>query len=494
MPELDLSPEALLLTGASPDAVGDLPQRARLLSPGRQPNPAPAFVLYWCQMNRRADANHALLYAAAQANRLGLPLLVYEALTCTYEAANDRLHTFVLQGVAEMRRRVQAFGAGYCFYLRRRKADANNVLYRLAEQAALLVTDDYPTFIALQHNRSVPAKLSVPMVAVDSSCVVPMNRYSKREWAAYTIRPKIHKMLRDHLQPPPVITLQHRWPTERFAPLLAEWDTPVAEADVAAAVATCEIDHTVKPSLAFTGGRLAAEKTLHRFLTQRFSRYGTERNSPSNHATSNLSPYLHFGMISSLEVALAAEGYAAQHHLSAAELLEELIVRRELAFNFTRFTPDFASLSCLPDWVHTTLRKHQEDRRDYLYTYEQFENAETHDPLWNACQQEMRLRGKIHGYYRMYWGKKIIEWSATYDQALTTMLAIHDKYALDGRDPNTYTGVLWCFGLHDRPWGERKVFGTLRYMSFDGMKRKTNIEAYQNEIAYLLRTGKELVA
>ncbi len=460
-------------------------ERVRALNrlPPRQPA---KYVLYWAQMNRRADSNHALAYAAREANRLELPLLVYEGLTCTYREANDRMHTFVLEGVPEQQRRMEALGAGYCFYLRKRKQDANDVLYRLASEAAMVVTDDYPTFIGAEHNSRVPERIGVAFHAVDASCVVPMSHFTKQEWAAYTIRPKIQKVLQDHLKPVERIMLQRRWEGPR-----PEWHTEVTEGMIAGLVAECEIDHSVKPSLTFTGGREAAEKHLHRFLTARLRRYGEERNSPSNHATSGLSPYLHFGQISAVEVALAAEGYAAEKGVSAAEFLEELIVRRELAFNFARFSRRVDTLDVLPEWVQLTLRKHANDHRQYLYTPDHFEWGRTHDPLWNACQREMLLRGKIHGYYRMYWGKKIMEWSPSMEQALETMLHLHDRYALDGRDPNTYTGVLWCFGLHDRPWGERPVFGTIRYMGYDGMKRKTDVPGYIREIEHLEQTGKD---
>ena len=216
-----------------------------------------------------------------------------------------------------------------------------------------------------------------------------------------------------------------------------------------------------------------------------------ERNEPSAHSTSELSPYLHFGQISSLEVAIAAQEYARKHKLVADEFLEELIVRRELAFNFTRHTPDYDSLNCLPDWAKRTLQRHAFDPRNPCFTCEQIERAETYDDLWNTTQKELLLRGKIHGYYRMYWGKKILEWAKTHEEALRIMIYLHDKYALDGRDPNTYTNVLWCFGLHDRPWAERAIFGQIRYMSNQGMRRKTDVDAYRREMDSLERTGKE---
>lgn len=446
--------------------------------------PNAEYVLYWSQMNRRVDSNHALQWAIQRANELKLPVLYYEGLTCTYREANDRLHTFILEGVPETARRLALRGIGYCFYLRRRKSDANDILYRLAASAACVVTDDYPTFIAAGHNASVPDKLKIAFEAVDSSCIVPMNVLVKREYAAYTIRPKITKLLQEYLEPCPDLDPAMRWGSP--AP---EFHTTVTAANIASLVAACEINHAVAPSVSFTGGRLAAERALDHFLEDNLRRYARDRNHPALHATSNLSPYLHFGQISALEIALAAKAHAAEHKLIADEFLEELIVRRELAFNYARHAERPESLSNLPDWARQTLLKHACDRRDPVYGQEQFEHARTHDDLWNACQHEMLLRGKIHGYYRMYWGKKIIEWSPTCQDALETMIHIHDKYALDGRDPNTYTNILWCFGLHDRPWGERAIFGMIRYMGLEGMKRKTGVDAYLREIGHLRING-----
>ena len=444
------------------------------------------YVLYWAQMNRRVPTNQALEFAAEQANRLGLPLLVYEGLGCTYQYANDRLHTFVVEGVPDTEKRLKARGIGYCFYLRRRKQDANDVLYRMAEHAALVVTDDYPVFIAAIHNASVPGKIGVAFYAVDASCIVPMSRHEKRNYGAYTIRPRINKILPQFLHPLPEVKLEHKWGHG-----YPEWHVHVAREKVTELVSSCEIDHSVAPSLSFRGGQAEAERLLEWFLQEHLKTYAKDRNEPSKHATSHMSPYLHFGMISSLHIALRAKDFAADHRLVANEYLEELIVRRELAFNFARFTPELQSLSVLPDWCLKTMQKHAKDKRDPMFSPEQLERGETYDQLWNATQKEMLLRGKVHGYYRMYWGKKIIEWSATYEEALKTMIYLHDRYCLDGRDPNTYTNILWCFGLHDRPWGERPIFGSLRYMSFDGMKRKTNIGAYIEEIAEMERTGKD---
>jgi deoxyribodipyrimidine photo-lyase len=440
-------------------------------------------------MNRRIDANHGLEFAIAEANALGLPVLVYEGLTCTYPYANDRFHRFVLEGVEENERRAKRRGLGYLFYLRRRRADANDIVYRLARDAALVVSDDYPTFIAAEHNARVPGKLDVTYAVVDSSCVVPMRLIETKQYGAYTLRPKIKKLLPAWLRPVETVTVKRKW---HGAPPCAEFHTEVRADKIAELVASCEIDHTVKPSLSFTGGRQAAERHLQEFLERRLRRYARERNEPAAHATSNLSPWLHFGHISSLEVALAAKLKAEENGISAEEFLEELIVRRELAFNHALYAGrDVASLASVPNWARQTMQEHAGDPRDPLYTRREFERAETYDALWNATQKEMLLRGKIHGYYRMYWGKKIIEWSKSYEDALETMVYLHDRYALDGRDPNTYTNILWCFGLHDRPWQRRPIFGMLRYMSLEGMKRKTGVDAYLREIAYLEATGRD---
>jgi len=442
------------------------------------------YVLYWAQMNRRVESNHALAHAIDLANAAQLPVLYYEGLTCSYPYANDRLHTFILEGVPDTAAGLKKRGIGYVFYLRRQTADRNDLLYQLAERAAAVVTDDYPTFIAAGHNARVPARIDCAYIAVDSSCVVPMNVFEKREYAAYTIRPKINRMLPRFLNSVEVPTTNRRYqgPNSQF-------HTDVHRARIPALVASCDIDHSVKPSTAFVGGSAEAHKRFDVFLTNKLHKYARDKNEPSAHATSELSPYLHFGHISATQVALAVREHADRHKLIANEFLEELIVRRELSFNFARFTPDAKSLTALPDWARRTLGKHDGDPRHPSYSRQQLEGAETYDALWNATQKELLIRGKIHGYYRMYWGKKIMEWARSHQQALDIMIDFHDKYALDGRDPNTYANVLWCFGLHDRPWQERPIFGQIRYMSADGMKRKTNVAAYIDEIETLERTG-----
>jgi deoxyribodipyrimidine photo-lyase len=429
------------------------------------PKPVRDYVLYWAQASRRVESNRALALAAEMANELDLPLLFYEELRSSDPYASDRFHRFVLEGVAETERRAAALGIGYTFYLQRRRSDPASMAGELAARAAAVVTDDYPFSAAPEGWRRV-----------DSSCMVPASLLPRREYAAYTMRPKIHKLLPEYLRPVPRIALRRPF---RGA---AQFHTRVTSENIADLIGACEIDHTVPPAASVTGGRLAAEKQLAHFLKHNLRRYAAQRNQPTAHATSGLSPYLHFGHISSLEVALAVRSYARAHKLIASEFLEELIVRRELAFNFAHRAARVDSLEVLPEWARDTMRRHRRDRRDPAYRREQFEQAATHDALWNATQHELLKRGTIHGYYRMYWGKKIIEWSPSYEEALGAMIYLHDRYALDGRDPNTYANILWCFGLHDRPWPERPIFGTLRSMSLEGMRRKTDVDAYIREI------------
>ena len=437
------------------------------------------YILYWCRWNRRAGGNHALAFAAGLANSLQLPVLYLESLTCDYPYASDRLHTFALQGMPETASSLEKLGIGCAFHIPRRKGDDGRAIADVLRNAAAVVTDDCP----------LPApEFDVAAYAVDSCCVVPGRLIPDRSYAAYSLRPKVHKLLPQYLKAAPVVKVNRRWE----GPVPA-WHTEVDADAIERIVAECEIDRSVAMPRSIRGGRAEARRRLKEFLQHRLRRYAGEKNEPAAHATSELSPYLHRGFISSLEVALAVQEHAAEHKLMADEFLEELIVRRELAFNFARHASG-ASLTDLPAWAQQTLHNHRKDPRDPVYTREQLESAATYDELWNATQKELVLRGKIHGYYRMYWGKKVLEWSETPEEALATALYLNDRYALDGQDPNGNTNILWCFGLHDRPWTERAIFGTVRWMSRGGMDRKTDVTAYLREIDYLGRTGKELTA
>lgn len=441
------------------------------------PRPGAKYVLYWMQIHRRAYQNQALNFAIEQANALRLPLVVYEGLRPDYDQANDRIHQFIIEGAIDNQRDFAKRGMRYCFYLMPDAMTGNRrAVAQLAQESALLVTDDFPAFIIPQHNRALVKQVECPAYAVDANGVVPMRELTKEEYAARTIRPRIHRLLPAYF-----------WPIEEVAPkiknpalsLNLKEETQLDGANLQALLAATSIDHSVAPSRYFHGGRKAALARLKVFLSERLKNYAAGRNLAGEHWTSELSPYLHFGHISAMEVA-----WEVLHAEAPAEcidaFLEEHIVRRELSYNFCHFNKKHASLEALPAWARQTLFAHEKDPRTRLYSAEQFEHAATHDELWNLTQRELLATGKIHGYMRMLWGKKIIEWSASPQEAMSTMIRLHHRYALDGRNPNTYTGILWCFGKHDRAWGpQRPIYGLVRYMTSENTKRKINFRAYK---------------
>ncbi len=443
------------------------------LSAGRE-NKRARYVLYWMQMFKRATHNHALDFAIRAANERGLPLVVYEGLKYYYPWANDRLHTFILEGVAEKRAEFARRGIRYVFYLQRHARDPRRTVARLAREAALVVTDDFPCFIIPEHNRRLTEQVHIPVYAVDSNGIIPLKAFAKEEYAARTMRPKIKRLLPDYLKPMRSVGLRKRAPQLEVACP----DTVVTAENIAALVSECDIDHAVKPSPIYRGGTSAGRTRLRHFIKEILPRYDAARNDPSADGTSRLSPYLHFGFLSAQEIALAVERADAPQAAKAA-YLEELIVRRELAYNFTRFNPQYDSLDSLPDWARKTMREHAADPRPALLAPAQIEGAETYDELWDATQRELLRTGEIHNYVRMLWGKRVIEWQATYEEAFRLLEHLNNKYALDGRNPNSYAGILWCFGKHDRAWGpQRAVFGKLRFMSSHAMARKFDARRY----------------
>jgi len=436
------------------------------------------FVLYWIQMYHRAEQNWALTTAIEAANRLGLPLIAYHGLGHTYPHANDRIHRFILDGVAELGERFARRGIRYHFYLRQRAEDPNDVLYQLARRAALIVTDDFPAFIIPEQTKRVAEKVDMAMCAVDSNGIIPLAAILTEQYGAYTLRPKIRRLLPEHLKPVPAPPLRR----DSLDIRLDVPETRVTQENIGSLIAGCAIDHSVPPSPVYRGGYQQARSRLVRFIAGPLKRYGKARSQPGEDSTSRLSAYLHFGQIAAQEIALAVREATSVPAGDRDAYLEELIVRRELAFNFCRYNPNHRSLDGLPNWARETLRGHGGDPRPYVYSLEDFESARTHDYLWNAIQAELLTTGAMFGYYRMYWGKKIIEWSRTPAEAQDTMIRLHEKYALDGRNPNTYSNILWCFGKHDRPWFERPVFGMVRYMSLAGMEAKTNVAAYVDRV------------
>lgn len=447
-------------------------ERVQLLN-DKTANNEGKYVLYWMQMFKRATHNHALRFAIEQANERRLPLVVYEGLKYYYPWASARIHTFILEGVEEKRSAFERLGIRYVFYLQKDEKSPKDTVARIAKNAALIVTDDFPCFIIPQHNAAVVRKAEIPVYAVDSNGVIPLSRFEKEEYAAYTIRPKIKKMLGDYLKP-----FEEAKPIVRADDLKIDCpDTEVNAKNIARLVAECAIDQSVEPSPFYHGGTKNGRARLAKFVAEILPGYDESRNKPEIDGSSRLSSYLHFGFLSPLEIALAVLDADASEESKQA-YLEELIVRRELSYNFTRFNAAYDSLRSLPDWAHQTMRQHADDARAPVYTLEQLENARTSDELWNASQREMVETGEMHNYVRMLWGKNVIGWTRSYEEAFETLVHLNNKYCLDGRNPNSYAGILWCFGKHDRPWMRRPVYGTMRYMTSASTGKKFDSRRY----------------
>lgn len=453
----------------------DLSSRVTTLNDSKV-NTKGRYILYWMQMFKRASHNYALNFAIQMANEQGLPLVVYEGLKFYYPWANDRLHTFILEGVAEKRAEFSERGIRYIFYLQRHERDPKHTVAQLARDATLLVTDDYPCFIIPEHNERI-ARLNLPVYALDANGMVPLSALPKEEYAAYTIRPKIQRLLPD--LPRSIVTphLEVQKPAlEVECP-----ETDVTADNIAELVAQCDIDHSVKPSSLYHGGTKAGRARLKHFVSKVLPYYDKTHNEPSLDGVSRLSPYLHFGFLSIQEIVAAVENAKAPKAAKDA-FLEQAIVRRELSFNLTRHNPHYDSLKSLPPWALQTMRDHADDPHPELIDEEKIEAAETYDELWNAAQRELVKTGHLHNYVRMLWGKKVIEWQRTYEMAFELLVHLNNKYALDGRDPNSYAGILWCFGKHDRPWFEREIFGTIRYMTSRSMAKKFNARRYMGSV------------
>lgn len=425
-----------------------------------------AYVIYWMHASQRTEYNHALEYAISLANDYDCPAIVYFELIDDFPSANARHYQFALEGIPEIIEALEKRGIRFVCHYAGKKGTKD--LLALSKKARCIVTDvGYLRFQRDWRDRYAKA-VDCPFYAVETNVVIPVEVVSdKEEYAARTIRKKVTSTLSEYMVP-----LPHQKPRHSSLNLsFASFDLT----DTKKAITQLSLDWTVSPVSTFHGGTKEAKKQLSHFVTHALVDYDDTRNDPTAKTLSNMSPYLHFGQISPLYIALQLQ---KQKTKAVDVYLEELIVRRELAVNYVHFNKQYDSYAGLPVWAKETLKKHSGDTREYIYTKKQFEDATTHDPYWNAAQLEMVKTGKMHGYMRMYWGKKILEWSKTPKAAFDLALYLNDKYELDGRDPNGYTGVAWCFGKHDRPWFERGVYGTVRYMNANGLKRKFNVEAY----------------
>ncbi len=423
-------------------------------------------ILYWMSRDQRVSDNWALLHAQELALQRKAPLAVAFTLAPEFLGATARAYDFMLDGLAEVEETLRKQNIAFHLLFGRPEEELPRFIGK--HKVAAIVTDFSPLRIHTEWKQEALARVQVPVYEVDAHNIVPCRVVSgKREYAAYTIRPKINRLLLTFLTDFPKLKKHPHSPTQTPSPI--KWK------DIRRKL---KADNSVAPVDWLTPGEIAAGKTLRHFLEHKLGRYAHDRNDPGLDALSNLSPYLHFGQISAQRVAFEAQRYDRNIESQEA-FLEELIVRRELSENFCFHCPEYDSVESFPDWARKTLEDHRGDPREYLYSLDQLDSADTHDPLWNAAQTEMVVTGKMHGYMRMYWAKKILEWSPGPEEALEAAIYLNDRYELDGRDPNGYTGIAWSIGgLHDRPWFERPIFGKIRYMSYDGCRRKFDIERY----------------
>ena len=432
------------------------------------------FVLYWMQASQRAEWNHALEFAVRQANGRRQPVVALFGITDAYPEANERHYAFLLEGLRETRQALAALG----IQLVVRHQPPQKAAAAMAGEASLVVTDAGYTRHQKAWRRHVADEAPCRVVQVESDAVVPVGGASGHGgYPAAPVRPRLSKHIDRFLVP------MRKLPVRRdsLGLRLEQFDIE----DVDAALARLRVDRSVGRQSFYVGGTSRAKAWLRDFIRSKLDDYAELRGDPSLGIQSNLSPYLHFGQISPLYVARRVQMAGRARAESREAFLEELIVRRELSVNFAHYNPAYDSFQSLPPWARATLGEHGRDLRLHRYTPEDLEQARTHDPYWNAAMTEMRLTGKMHNYMRMYWGKKILEWSASPEEAFRTALWLNNKYFIDGRDPNSYAGVAWCFGKHDRPWQERAVFGKVRYMNAAGLRRKFHIDTYVRQVEEL---------
>lgn len=463
---------------------------------------ADAYVLYWMTSARRTRYSFGLQRARAWAEQLRRPLLVLEPLRAGYRWAADRHHVFVLQGMADQRERLLKLGVRYLPYVEPEPGAGRGLLEALAERAAAVVTDDYPAFFLPRMIAAAGRRLSTRLEAIDGNGLLPVGSTERVFTRAHSFRAHLQRALPEHLEqlphPDPLagyglgaakvprIVLE-RWPMATAAQLR----------EPARLAAALPLDHAPGPVEGWTGGERAGAARLERFLDGGLPRYLDERNHPDADAGSGLSPWLHFGHVSAHQV---LHGLARREGWTPADLappqggtrdgawgtspaaeafLDELVTWRELGFNGCAHLPAYDRFESLPAWARTTMAEHAGDPRPHLYELDALQGARTHDPLWNAAQRQLLREGRIHNYLRMLWGKKIYEWSRCGEEALERMIELNNRWCLDGRDPNSYSGISWVLGRYDRAWGpERAIFGKLRYMTSDSAQRKLRLRAY----------------
>ncbi len=432
------------------------------------------YVIYWMQASQRVRYNQALETAIRIANKRSLPVLVYFELIDHFPDANLRHYYFMLEGLQEAIEDLRQIGIQ--MVINYQAVGQYPDLLDLAREAVMIVVDCGYLRFQTEWREKYARELPCPLIQVESDVIVPVESAStKEEFTAGTFRPKINRLLMNYL-----------YPIENTNPDYSslDFDVPSFAIDnINESINQLSVDTTVSPSPVYHGGASRAEELLNQFISEKIYRFESLRNDPSQDFLSHMSPYLHFGQISPLYIALRLKTEAPAEAYRV--YLEELIVRRELAINYVYYNSNYDQFKGLPRWAKSTLEKHQYDNRKVVYSVAELEHALTHDVYWNAAQREMVMTGKMHGYMRMYWGKKILEWSPTPQEAFQRCIYLNNKYELDGRDANGYAGIAWCFGKHDRAWKERPIFGKVRYMNANGLKRKYDMEKYIQMVGQL---------
>ena len=464
--------------------------------------PQAKYVLYWMIATRRVSHNFGLDRAIEHCRELRKPLVIFEALRCGYEWGSDRMHRFVIDGMADNAAACKKAGVTYFPYVEPMVGDGHGLLEALARDGCVVVTDEYPCFFLPRMVAGAAKKLKVRLEAVDSCGMFPLRATDRIFTTAHSFRRFLQKTLPEHLgvvpQTAPLKKARGIGGATIAREILKKW--PMADSGLLAgadgSLAKFPIDHSVVPS-SIRGGESAGRKRMQHFVEIGFPQYGTERNEPEKDVQSGLSPYLHFGFISVHEIfavlvrrekwtpaKLAVRAHGSRSgwwnmSANAEGFLDEVITWREVGYNFSSHSEKYDDYNSLPAWAKKTLREHTRDQRQHLYSLEELESGRTYDALWNAAQMQLVREGRIHNYLRMLWGKKILEWSRTPKDALKALIHLNNKYSLDGRDPNSYSGIFWCLGRYDRPWGpERPIFGKIRYMSSDNTARKVRVKNY----------------
>jgi deoxyribodipyrimidine photo-lyase len=463
------------------------------------------YVLYWMQAYRRLDRNHSLDYAISLSQELKKELVIYEGLRMDYPWNSERLHRFIMEGMCDNFKKAKASGFNYWCFVETPANQARDLLKQISENACIVITDDFPTFIIPKQIESLSKQISCKLVAVDGNCLIPLGLYPELPSAARILRYKVHQFFPESYihSANKQISKKNLFPVEEktvcpFVPFSSQ------KKDIPVWLGSIPFQNSVPSVKGVVGGSVEAKKILQEFLTNRLEFYVEQRSNPNpplKTMVSHLSPFLHFGFISAEEIIEEVLNYQENFVWAPDRLnmtargkrenffsdkpyknafLDELIVWRDIGYlMFWKKKELKKGIEVLPNWAKENFQRHKSDKREYLYGQEELETYQTHDPIWNSAQKELVKTGRMHNYMRMLWGKKILEWTPTIEVAFSIAEELNNKYAFDGRNPNSYTGILWCLGMFDRPWfPERNVYGTVRYMSSDSTTKKFKLKEY----------------